>query len=221
MKTITALFFILFLVPVSNTHGQIVDNFNMLFLNQKQSILLPNFNTTSLLDSSIENIVLSLYVLDIKSDNEFPEVHLTINSFDPNTKQVDDGLSRILKPKKNEYSDFILPRELFEKTISTNKRFLVKMVDTNVSLVFAGLNNSVTDPRLMIVHNKEAHQEPNSSIVVNNNYSYQNISNSQINVGDGVINTNNSQENFWDKLFWYLAIPILTGLILFYIFKVR
>lgn len=212
-------FFILFLVPLSNIHG---DFMNTIFLNQNQSILLPSFNTVSLLDSSIENIILSLYVLDIKSNDESPEIHLTINPFDPNTKQINDGLSRILKLKKNEYNDFVLPREIFEKIIATNKRLLVKLVGPNASLVFAGVNESTTDPKLTVVYSERTPiKEPSSPIIVNNNYNFQNISNSQINMKEGIITTQNSQDNFFSKIFWSLIIPILAGLILFYIFKIK
>jgi|GEM_PF-4348704 len=215
----------LFLSPILTNaqvdSSKIVSNpMNTLLLNQNQSILLPSFNTTPLLNSSIENIVLSLYVLDIKLDNESPEIHITINPFDPDTKLMDDGISSVLRPKKDEFSNFVLPRELFEKIIATNKRLLVKTVDSNVSLIFAGVNEATTDPHLIVEHSEKIPlQEIKGPITINNYYNI--ISNSEIIMGGGIINNQNSQENFLSKFLWYFIVPVLVGLVLFYIFKIK
>jgi len=212
------------LIPTAQ--GQDFNNsMNILYIDQSHALLLPSFDTASVLGSSIDSITLSMYVLDINQKDKVPTIHVTINPFDQSTKQADNGLSNFIPtPDKKGYMDIILPRELFETIIGTNKRFLVKMVSSDTNIVLAGVNDAITDPRLTIVHSDDLPQkEPESPVVIN--YIFESINNSQIIIGDKTNNASvtnrNTREGLATKLLWYFIVPILVGLVLYYIFKVK
>lgn len=210
IKLIVLIFLSLFLILVPNTQGQVTSNYSMntLFLNKEQALLLPIFNTSSILNSSIDKIVISLYVLNINSVT--PEVNFTINLFDPQTKQIDDGVSVFKNPQKDVYIDFELPRELFEKIVGTDKIFLLKIVNPSADITFAGVNSIAgMDPVLVIVHSEKLpHKEPGSSVVKNYNFALFSIIQSSYGHGNNIINTITQDENIWWKI-----VPIILAIL--------
>ncbi len=195
-------------------------------LNQEQSILLPNFDTTAILGSNIKEIILSLFVLDFKSSNKSSDIHLTINPFDPTTRRTESGLSIFFKPNERAYCDFRLPRELFESLVGPNKRLLVKIVTPDTKLVFAGPDSSgtATDPKLTVSYSDKADQE-NSMIghlVVNNHYNYAIISNSQVHSGSGdnvgrdkIKKGGEALKKWYEKPLGIVFLMVVAGIIIF------
>lgn len=125
-----------------------------IILNKKTSIVLPLFDTTSILGSKVNKIILSLYLLNAESLPLLKKIHLTINPFNPDTREVKNGVSVLFRPKVNAYNDFLLPRELFEKMVSSNELLLLRMVDVRTTLVFAGpdIVGTSQDPQLTFEH---------------------------------------------------------------------
>lgn len=224
MKIFALVFLSLLLTSVPNVYGQVVENnyMNTLFLNKDQALLLPVFDTSSILNSSIDKIVLSLYVLDINS--AAPNVHFTINLFDTQTKQINDGVSIFRKPQKDGYIDFELQRELFKKAAGTvDKRFLLKIVNPDTNITFAGVNDASTDPVLVIVHSEKLpHKEPESPAVKNYNFTLFSTTQFSYGSGDNIVNANN--ENLLSKMIWWLmgiAGSIIASYLLYRWFKIR
>ncbi len=130
-----------------------------LILDLNTSIVLPNFDTSSIIRDRVKEIVLSLFLLTRESELG-GKILITINPFDPVTKLVENGLSAMIDPVTDSFIDFHLPRELFEKIVGTNKRLLIKLSNRNERLVFAGpeMSGTVKDPRLLIVYSNIAPQ---------------------------------------------------------------
>lgn len=156
-----------------------------LILDADTSIVLPYFDTSSIINSNIDSIILSLYVLD-KIPDTADKIQITINTVDLNTKVVEDGLSTFVNVSRDSYIDFILPKELFEETIRTQKRFLVRLVSGGQKLVLQGPDVAGTsqDPKLIVVLNDiNDTKTPNQPLV--KEYNYYNIQNAQFHFGEG------------------------------------
>ncbi len=195
------------------------NNNNVLYLNSDTSIVLPYFDTSSVANSNIDAIILSLYVLD-KTPEVSSRVQITINPVDLNTNNVDDGLSAFVNVSKDSYIDFKLPKELFEQTVHKPKRFLVHLVNKDQKIVLAGpdMVGTTQDPKLIVVHTKLNENEiPDQPKIIENNY--YTIENAQLhfgvgdNVGNNKIGTiNTSALNdipLWLK--WLVAIATIFG----------
>ncbi|OGZ70258.1 MAG: hypothetical protein A2904_01165 [Candidatus Staskawiczbacteria bacterium RIFCSPLOWO2_01_FULL_33_9] len=200
-------------------------NYGYLILDRANSIILPYFDTSSIIGKSIKAIKLSLWVLDIKP--KFPEkVQITINLFNPLTNEIKDGLSAFIYPKDGNYVSFNLPLELFEKAVGTNNRFLIKIVDTVPKIVFAGPNQSGTtnDPKLNIEYSENTIPIP---LPLEFFKIIGNIQNLQINYGGGnnmATNQDSKKENIFDKFFWKFLIPVavvVVGAYLIYYFGIK
>lgn len=157
-----------------------------LILDADTSIVLPYFDTSSIINSNIDSIILSLYVLD-KIPDTADKIQITINTVDLNTKVVEDGLSTFVNVSRDSYIDFKLPKELFEKTIRTQKRFLVRLISGGQKLVLQGPDVAGTsqDPKLIIVEHNYINdtKTPNQPLVKEHNY--YNIQNAQFHFGEG------------------------------------
>lgn len=205
-------------------------NSDILYLDSDTSIVLPYFDTSSIVNSNIQAITLSLYVLN-KTPNEPSRVQITINPIDLNSNLVGDGLSSFINVNKDSYIDFRLPKELFERSIQTPKRFLVRLFTKDQRLVLKEPDSAgtVLDPRLVVEHSEllknESLDTPN---IIENNY--YNITNSKLTFVEGnnteIANNSNSDiavNNNKDGLPWwvvYIILPIVVGLILaFLIYK--
>lgn len=77
MKLYNTFILFFFLLPIV-AFTQITETYNTYTLNKNNSLLLPQFDTASIVNSDVENIILSLYVLNMGMD-ENTEVQLTIN----------------------------------------------------------------------------------------------------------------------------------------------
>ncbi len=178
---------LMFLMTANTASAQDnIEESGWLILDRDRSIVLPNFDTSSIVGSNIEEIVLSLYLLE-RTPKSSEQVQITINPFDPSTKQAENGLSAFIQPNVGGYVDFRLPIELFEKVLGSDQRFLVKIVEPNQKLIFAGpdIAGTTEDPRLTIVHGEPGATQPLEQlpVIVNNNYI--NIENSQVHFGPG------------------------------------
>ena len=197
-------------------YAQEVNTYNMYTLNKDSFLLLPHFNTSAIANSDIENIILSLYVLDIKSTERNAEMQFTVNPINLESRQKSDGVSIFRTPRVNEYFDISLPRELFKKMIGTNDRILLKVVDPDTSIAFAGINNATTDPKLTIV--EAGVRNPNIPNISLDGIGQINNSQIIINTGSGTVNSYSS-----DRLSWwltYILFPLIVAIVAGYlIFK--
>jgi len=190
-------------------------NDEILILDSDTSIVLPYFDTSPILNDSINLIFLSLFVIEKDPDVE-EEIQITINPIDLNTKKVDDGLSTRVRVKKGEYVDFKLPKELFEKTIKNGQRFLIHLVTKNRRIIFQGANaiGTTHDPKLIINHDSSLEVRTDDII---KEYNYYNITNSQIIFGDNNTVSRDSISHpinekdipLWLK--WVLAVVAILG----------
>lgn len=191
-----------------------------LLLNRETSIILPTFDTTSIIHGGISKIVLSLYLKKI--DKNESNIHVTINPVDEKGHTIDDGLSTHLEPKVGRYINLDLPVSLFKKAVGSRTRFLLKLVGPDVSMEFDGPDRKGTtnDPKLQVVYVSETSVTRSHNIYspIINNY-FANIENSQVNLGNGDFTQNNyhPDNNFINGLFWKLIIPILVIVIAAYI----
>ena len=220
-KKITYIFIFLFtfylFLPVTNAYM-----LNMK-LNEKQSILLPNFDTTAIIGNSISEIGLNLYVVKFTNPNPSQPVHLTINPYNPKTNAIRDGLSAMYSPVEKDYLEIKLPLSLFENILGTNERLLLKIVGSEQELIFSSHETMGTDqdPYLTVIYTEGIQQPTNNApVTINNVINIENIDNSQIHYGTGdnvAMNKNiiqNSGENknikssFFDKFFWYFIVAI-------------
>ena len=219
---LTFLSFILILMPTTTSARENSGDQGVLFLDPNTSLVLPYFDTSSIANSNIDSITLSLYVLD-KIPDASSQIHITINPVDLNTNQVGDGLSTFVDVSKDSYVDFRLPRELFEQTLRTSKRLLVRLVSKDQKIVLKGPDEVGTtlDPRLTVEHSelneKEVLDQP--QIVENN---YYNIENSKLTFIEGDNNITDSQitvNNDGGFLWWleYLILPLIVALIARYL----
>lgn len=222
MKTLMKAFIFLLIfyifIPFANAYTQ-----NMI-LNEDQSILLPNFDTSAITGNNISEIGLNLYVQKFTNKIQNDSVHLTVNPYDPKTNIIRDGLSAIYHPGVNQYLEIKLPKSLFEEIIGTNERLLLKIVGKDQELIFSNSETTGTDqdPFLTVAYSEGAPERtdstPTPSIV--NNYNFGSINNSQIHYGTGdnvAMNKNiNSEKNaetksgesFISKFFWYFIVGI-------------
>ncbi len=194
-----------------------------LFLDFQNAILLPVFDTASIIaDENIQNITLSLFV---KETNSTGSIHVTINPFDLNTGYIQDGLSSYISPKIGGYVDFKLPRELFEKTIKSTNRLLIKMVDSDKKIEFIGpdIVGTSHDPKLVVVYIKPL-KASNSNI----NFSpiekmdFGNITignNSKVIIGNNNIITDSSK-SLLKKILIEVFILLVGSVILYFLGKV-
>lgn len=197
----------------------------LLILDKGTSIVLPEFDTTAILNSNISEIVLSLFLID-NIPAEIKDVHITINPFDPITGKMDEGLSRTIESIRDSYIDIRLPRELFERTIHKPKKFLLKLVDTRVKLVFEGIDKYGTthDPKLVVLYSDKTTEEEEIVPVINYNYYNVEAHNSNVQIGGQDNNQNfdnrKNGKGWQDNPILYLIIGVvilvLGGLIVNY-----
>ena len=181
-----------------------------LVLDYENSILLPTFDTISILkNKSILKITVRLFLLETNNENN---IHITINPFDLNTSMVDDGLSSHITPIPKNYIDFHLPRELFEEMVGSTKRLMIRSVDKDVRLVFSGsdVTGTSNDPSLVVTYfdNINIDPQPLSSLVKDYKFINIRIDNSQIHFGLG----NNLPNQDTGQINWTKWGTILTGL---------
>src|SRR3989344_6500058 len=191
------------------------ENQGFLVLNKENSIVLPNFDTSSISEADVTQIILSLYGLDKKPKSD-RRLQITINPFNIVTKEARDGSSVFIQPSIGQYVDFKLPMELFKRIIGTQERLLIRIVDQDQEIVFAGPNIAGTthDPRLTITYNPDI-LPPNIGSIMGNDFV--NISNSKIifNVhygpGDNVGGDKNvgNAESFLSKFLWQFIMVII------------
>jgi hypothetical protein len=199
-----------------------------LILNRRNSIVLPSFDTSSIIGSETNEIILSLFLLEINRPTD--KVHVTINPFNPNTKIAEDGLSTFLELKRNGYIDFRLPNELFKKIVGTSKRLLLRLVDPDVELVFTGPDSTGTteEPKLTIVSSDRISNVSHPQGLIVSDLSFFNVENAQIHFGSGDNIGHdkgaNDKEGFWSRSLWPFIIaviaPIIVALILYHIFGI-
>lgn len=190
-----------------------------LILDSETSIVLPYFDTSSIVNSNIESITLSLFVLE-KTPRGLTKTRIMINPVDLNTGETKDGLSTFVSVEKGNYIDFRLPKELFEQTIKTQKRLLVGLVSKGQRLVLAGPDaiGTTQDPIMTIEHGKLIESEyPDEPRIKENEY--YNIKSAQFHFGSGdnitgdKINTQNNKK--WHEIWWikYIIFPLMVLLI--------
>lgn len=186
---------------------------SVLFLDNSTSLVLPYFDTSSIADSNISSIILSLYVIDINPDVP-SKLQITINPINLDTMTVGDGLSAFVDAKKDDYVNFELPKELFEQTVRTQNRFIIRLVSKG-SLTLQGSDEvgTVQDPRLTVVHGDiKSTESPDQPRIIENNYF--NIEKVQYHFGSGDNVGNNKNVLLPDKSFWgSLLGQIIIGLI--------
>ena len=194
-------------------------SYGYLVLDKENSIVLPYFDTSIISREKISEIILSLFVVDRKSKSDNP-IQITVNPFNPESGDVEDGLSTFINPRIGYYTDFHLQKDSFEKILGTKKRLLIKLVNDDSKIVFSGIDDTGTsnDPKLVITSEGgiEPSQIPVSLQEVFNNLG--SINNSQLNFGPGnnIININHGpKEGFWSKFFWQVIVAIFVGLISF------
>lgn len=158
-------------------------NDEILVLDSETSIILPFFDTSPILEDSINSIVLSLFVLEKTPDTK-EKVHITINPIDLSTRKVDDGFSSFVDITKGQYADFELPKELFEKVVKTNKRFLLHLVGKNQRITFQGADAVGTSRDPVLIINHDSAKDITSDELLKE-YNYYNFNNSQIIFGNG------------------------------------
>ena len=196
-------------------------NNNQLLLDSSTSIILPAFDTSSIIRAGVSKIVLSIYLKKINKTES--RVHVTINPINEGGHVIGDGLPAELVPKINSYINLDLPVSLFEGAIGSQVRLLIKLVSPNVSMVFEGPDKAGTtnDPKLLVVYSDpledgrfQRGSPPMNNFITNNFYG--NISNSQINSGVGeMLQVNHSSENkLISKIFWFLIVPIAVGIVI-------
>ncbi len=194
---------------------------DLLYLDSENSLVLPYFDTTSIANSNIENIVLSLYVIE-KTPVTLNSVQITINSLDLNTNKITDGLSTFADIDSQKYIDFVLPKELFKETIGSPKRFLVRLVDKNQSLILQGADSqglgTAHDPMLVVVQGPEENKTPDVSPIIE--YKFYNILDSQVHFGAGDNVAQNKIEKDQEKsadipqwLKYLVAVATIIGII--------
>lgn len=188
-----------------------------LVLDYQNSIVLPAFDIASILENkSIQSIILSLFLLD---SNKSRPIHITINPFDMNTGTLGDGLSSYIYPVPSKYLDFTLPRELFEKTVFSTKRLLVRVVDMDARLIFSNSDNQGLnkDPRLTVEYSNHEAGANNASPPLIENLRFFNVvmKNSQVHFGQGNNVRDNAQREgkVLGKIFWYVIVPTITSVV--------
>jgi len=205
-------------IPFTNAYMQ-----NMI-LNENQSILLPNFDTSAITGNNISEIGLNLYIQKFTNKTQNDSVHLTVNQYDPKTNIIRDGLSAIYHPEANQYLEIKLPKSLFEEIIGTNERLLLKIVGKDQELIFSSSETTGTeqDPFLTVTYSEGAPEKTDNTPtpVIINNFNFGSINNSQIHYGTGdnvAMNKNinseknvdtKSEESFIGKFFWYFIVGI-------------
>lgn len=165
------------------SNGQ--NSISTLVLDEDNSIVLPYFDTSSIVNSNIESITLSLHVLD-KIPKRTERLQITINPVDLSTNLVGDGLSTFVNVGRGNYVDFRLPRELFEQTVRTQKRLLVHLVGGGKKLILSGPDETgiAQDPKMIIEYSEKANEENLDQPRIAENQ-YYNIKNSQLHFGTG------------------------------------
>jgi hypothetical protein len=189
-KRIWIVFNLLFFFILIYSTGSYGGNMEKLILNKDMSIVLPQFDTSGISENHIENITLHLYLSDFSSQTRKRKIHLTINLFNEEKKDFEDGISVFIEPKINTYIGFSLPKELFQKMLVSQSRLLISMIDKNAQMIFEGPESTGVgkDPYLDVTASSGEEVSPKNYIV---NYNFYNVNNSQIHYGKGNNISNN------------------------------
>lgn len=207
MKVYRPFFLFFVLIPLVGA-AQVMPPLGVYKVSSENSLLLPRFDTSAIVNSDVTNIILSLYVLGV-SNPENSELQLTVNRVDLKNRSKFDGISIFRIPEVNEYLDISLPRELFERMMGKDERLLLQLVDPTTSVTFAGINDATTDPKLTIeTADVETPRAPSISLE-----GIGEIKNSTIifNTGNGTVKI----EKVDDKPWWltYMIFPLVVALI--------
>ena len=197
------------------------NNDDILYLDSEASIVLPYFDTSSIGKSDIDSIILNLFVLK-KSPTVPTELEFIVSPIDLNNNTVGNGASLKAYVKEGEYVSLDLPIELFEESVQSPKRFLLRLLSRDQRLVLQGVMGTVQDPKLIVEHNdiqqdvaKNKEFGNSRNIIINNTYN--NINNSQIHLenGDNVMGQKkeNSDSSSRSWLATLAAVATIIGLI--------